>query len=561
MRSYIAKHLRQFKNWKVPCLTIFALAIAAMVSFGVPDAAEAQSKEINIGGNKTSFDLEEGALSSKTVWLGAKPTGTVTVDIAITNPTGVIVTADKSTLTYNPSTYGKGQFVLFGAVNDTDTTAGTATVTLTASGGGYSNVTKTVSITVIETTDDNNSTQRAGLEIDTSNLTLTEGGSAGTIGVNLTKRPLHVATVTATSSDTSAVTVTASNTFINTTAKNFTVTTVDDTDKLDESVTITFSSTYEWEYVDPSDSTKTARITSTVSEVVGVSVTDDDKGENSAPTVSSAIADQYVSSSGTGTVALGTVFADSGDTLTYQANSGSDAVATVAVSSSTLTITAVRTGVAEITVTAIDSRGESVADTFLVYVGVTGGGTLVDTNLNVGESATYDLKKRFDGPSSMSFTASSSDTNKVGTSISSGVLTVSAKAAGSATVTVTATAGSDSKTARFTVNVNRVPTVANPISDVTLANGGSTTVALANVFSDADNDTLWLSASSVQLGRADGVGERYHPEPHREAAHHRVRPRHRQRRQFAGAGRIHCDHQQRAHGRHPGGGRRAVDGR
>ena len=474
------------------------LAIVALAGFGVPDAAEAQSKEINIGGNKTSFDLEEGALSSKTVWLGAKPTGTVTVTIAITNPTGVIVTADKSTLTYNPSTYGRGQFVLFGAVNDTDTTAGTATVTLTANGGGYNGVTKTLSITVKETTETGNTTQRAGLQIDKSNLTLTEGGSAGTISVNLTKRPLQVATVTATSSDTGAVTVTASKTFANTTSKDFTVTTVDDTDKLDESVTITFTSTYEWEYVDPSDSTQKARITSTVSEVVGVSVSDDDKGTNSAPTVSSAIADQYVSSSGTGTVALGSVFADadSGDTLTYQANSGSDAVATVAVSSSTLTITAVRSGVAEITVTAIDSRGESVADTFLVYVGVTGGGTFENTTLNLSKSATYDLKKRFDGPSTMTFTASSSNDTNVGTSISSGVLTVTAKAAGSATVTVTATAGSDSKTARFTVNVNRVPTVANPISDVTIANAGSTTVALANVFSDADNDTLGLSASA-----------------------------------------------------------------
>ncbi len=440
-------------------------------------------------------------MASKTVWLSAKPTGTVTVDISVNNPSGVVVTTDKSTLTYNPSTYARGQHVLFTAVNDTDTNAGTVTVTLTANGGGYSNVTKTLSITVKETTETGNTTPRAGIQVDRSHRSLTEtgAGSSRNFKVNLTQQPLHAATITATSSDTSAVTVDASYTVTTTSQRrSFTVTAVNDPDALDESVTITFSSTYEWEYTDPSDSTKKARITSTVSQVVGVSVTDDDKGTNSAPTVSSAIADQYVSSSGTGTVALGSVFSDSdsGDTLTYQANSGNGSVATVAVSSSTLTITGVSAGAAEITVTAVDSRGESVADTFLVYVGVTGGGTLVDTNLNVGASATYDLKKKFRGPSSMTFAASSSDTNKVGTSISSGVLTVSAKAAGSATVTATATAGSDSKTARFTVNVNRVPTVANAISDVTIANGASTTVSLANVFSDADNDTLGLSASA-----------------------------------------------------------------
>ena len=428
------------------------------------------------------------------MWLGAKPTGTVTVDIAISDDNSYRVTADKSTLTYNPSTYGRGQFVLFSALNDSNTTGGTVTVTLTANGGGYSNVTKTLSITVTDTTDGNRNTP--GIYIPKATFSLTEGGSTGIAKVSLTSPQIGVPTITAASSDTGAVTVDASKQYYGTTA-NFTITPVQDNDALDESVTITFSSTYEWEYTDPTDSTKKARVTSTVSQKIAVTVDDDETLNNSAPTVSSAIADQYVSSSGTGTVALSSVFADadSGDTLTYQANSGSDAVATVAVSSSTLTITAVRTGVAEITVTAIDSRGESVADTFLVYVGVTGGGTLVDTNLNVGASATIDLKKRFDGPSSMTFAASSSNDTNVGTSISSGVLTVSAKAAGSATVTVTATAGSDSKTARFTVNVNRVPTIANPISDVTLANGASTTVALANVFSDADNDTLWLSAS------------------------------------------------------------------
>ena len=451
----------------------------------------------------SSFSIDEGNSARKTVWLSAKPTGTVTVDFRVNN-TGDLdyeVGVSPASLTFTPSTYAKGQQITVTAIPDNDTTAGTATVTATARGGGYgqfpNNVTTTMSVTVVETTTTGPNTPRAGIRVNIANRNLREGGvEVDCCYVFLTAAPVGTATVTAVSSDPGAVRVSPSSHTFNSSnwdgpSKFFAIYPEEDADARDENVTITYTSTYTWKQDFPNN--KYVLHTDTVSTQTSVHIRDDDS--NSAPTVSSAIADQYVSSSGTGTVALASVFSDSGDTLTYQANSGNGNVATVAVSGSTLTITGVSTGSTEITVSAVDTANNSVGDTFLVYVGVTGGGTFVDTNLNVGASATYDLKKRFDGPSSMTFAASSSDTNKVGTSISSGVLTVSAKAAGSATVTVTATAGSDSKTARFTVNVNRVPTVANPISDVTMANGASTTVALANVFSDADNDTLWLSAS------------------------------------------------------------------
>ena len=411
----------------------------------------------------------------------------------------VVLGVSPSYLTFNPSNYGKGQQLTITAIPDNDTTGGTPTVKLTANGGGYSNVSKTLSVTVVETTTTGPNTPRAGIRVSVGHRTIVENGlDTFCCYVYLTTAPVGTATVTATSSDTGALTVSPSSHTFNSSnysnSKKFTYSLVEDSDPDDEDVTITYSTTYTWRKPYPNN--KYVERTDTVTATTSIHIRDTDS--NSAPTVSSAIADQYVSSSGTGTVALGSVFSDanSEDTLTYEANSGNGNVATVAVSGSTLTITGVSAGVAEITVSATDPHNSSVGDTFLVYVGVTGGGTLVDTNLNVGASATYDLKKKFRGPSSMTFAASSSNDTNVGTSISSGVLTVSAKAAGSATVTVTATAGSDSKTARFTVNVNRVPTVANPISDVTLANGGSTTVALANVFSDADNDTLRLSASA-----------------------------------------------------------------
>ena len=473
-------------------VSLFAVAALTAAALLAPPAAEAQSKEIMV--IKPTFDLEEGALSSKTIWLGAKPTGTVTVDIAISNPSDVVVTADKSTLTYNPSTYAKGQFVLFGAVNDTDTTAGTATVTLTANGGGYSNVTKTMSITVIETTDANNNVQRAGIAVTKSNNEVSEGHSVN-IRVRPTLQPLGAATITATSSDTGAATVTASKTYYNTSLQNFTVTAVQDSDALDEDVTITFSSTYEWEYTDPSDSTKKARITSTVSLDVAVTVNDDETLTNSAPTVSTAIPDQAVSSGGSGTVTLSSHFSDSdsGDTLTYAAESAFPGVATVSVSGATLTITAVKIGRTPIYVTATDSKGESSpADEVLVTVGVVAG-DVHDNKRNVGEQAdTIDLSKKFWGPSTMTYAASSSDSSKVSTSISGSTLTYTAVAGGEATITVTATAGSDSASFSFKVTVNTPPTVANTISDKTVAKDSTITVSLANVFNDADGDALTL---------------------------------------------------------------------
>ena len=94
-----------------------------------------------------------------------------------------------------------------------------------------------------------------------------------------------------------------------------------DDDALDEVVTITLESTYQWK--DDLPGGKYVLRTHTVSRVVTVRVDDDETLTNNAPTVSSAIPDQAVASGGTGTVTLSSHFsdADSGDTLTYAAES------------------------------------------------------------------------------------------------------------------------------------------------------------------------------------------------------------------------------------------------
>ena len=490
---------RGFHLLKMPSIAlvavVFAIALAGLSAALTPSPANAQgAKQVLFGGNVSSLTetIDEGAAHKVSVTLSDRPTGTVTVDIDITNPSGVVVTTDTGRLTFTPLNFNKSQHVTVRVANDSDTTAGTATVDFDSSGGGYSS-TSTFSVTVRETTSDGNRTQRGGIEVDKATVSITEGGT-GSFSVKMSTNPTGVAIVTATSSDTGAVTVTSSNGIFST-ARTFTVTGVQDTDALDEDVTITFSSTYEWLYKDPTDNTKTARVTSTVSQTVTVTVDDDETLTNSAPTISSAIADQAVSSGGSGTVTLSSHFSDSdsGDTLTYEAQSAFPSIATVSVSGATLTITAVKIGRTPIYVTATDSKGESSpADEVMVTVGVVAG-DVHDGKRNVGDPAdTVDLSKKFWGPSTMTYSASSSDSSKVSTSISGSTLTYTAVGGGEATITVTATAGSDSASFSFKVTVNTPPTVANTISDKTVAKDSTITVSLANVFNDADGDSLAL---------------------------------------------------------------------
>ena len=69
------------------------------------------------------------------------------------------------------------------------------------------------------------------------------------------------------------------------------------------------------------------------------------------------------------TLEVAAFFSDPGDTLTYTATSATPAIASVAISSSTLTITPVALGTTNIMVTARDTAGQPVTQTFAVTVG------------------------------------------------------------------------------------------------------------------------------------------------------------------------------------------------
>ena len=99
--------------------------------------------------SSNTLSVSEGGTGSYTVRLATAPTGTgtVIVNIASGNPD---VTVNPSSLTFNNSTslWSTPQTVTVSALQDADTINDSATLTHTASGGGYGRVTGSVTVTV-----------------------------------------------------------------------------------------------------------------------------------------------------------------------------------------------------------------------------------------------------------------------------------------------------------------------------------------------------------------------------------------------------------------------------
>ena len=257
----------------------------------------------------------------------------------------------------------------------------------------------------------------------------------------------------------------------------------------------------------------TATITVTAKDGNGGSVEDSFTVKvKAAPAVASAIADIDSLVAGTSQeVALTSVFSDAdGDTLTLSASSSATAVATVSVATggSKLTVAGVAEGTATITVTARDSDGNSVSDTFDVTVlaankAPTVASAISDaTIVNTSGTKRVSLSGVFtdaDGDS-LKITAKSSGTAIATVSVATDQtsLVVSAKKRGTATITVTASDGNGGSVEdSFTVTVKAAPVVASAIADVSeLAVEATHEVSMAGVFSDADGDALTISASS-----------------------------------------------------------------
>ncbi len=140
-----------------------------------------------------SLTVAEGGSGAYTVALATRPTGTVTVTVAgasgeVTFDTDSTAPGDQSTLTFTTGTWSTAQTVAVSAGQDNDTADDSATLTHSASGGGYGSVTGSVAVTVADN-------DAPGLVLDPTSLTVAEGASA-TYTVALATRPTGNVTVT-----------------------------------------------------------------------------------------------------------------------------------------------------------------------------------------------------------------------------------------------------------------------------------------------------------------------------------------------------------------------------
>ena len=185
----------------------------------------------------TALTITEDGTDTFTVRLGAQPTETVTVSVSSSDTSAATLSA--ANLTFTSGTWNTAQTVTVYGVNDSDTDNEDVTITLRAAGGEYADQTGTVQVTV---TDDDSATPE--LVVFPPSLTVGEGAT-GRFTVKLATLPTASVTVSVSSDDTGAATVSPSS--LTFTADEWddtqavTVTGVVDADTNDEPVSISLT--------------------------------------------------------------------------------------------------------------------------------------------------------------------------------------------------------------------------------------------------------------------------------------------------------------------------------
>ena len=192
-----------------------------------------------------------------------------------------------------------------------------------------------------------------------------------------------------------------------------------------------------------------------------------------------------------------------GDVLSYHAASSDAGVATVSVSGSTLTVTAVSPGTSVVTVTATDATQLSVDQQFRVLVpnrAPVAVGEIAARDLPAGESAAVDVSAHFMEPDGepLTYAMAVSDESVLEISATGAVVTLGALAKGAATVTATATdPGGLSAVQSFLVTVpNRMPGAVGTIAPRTIEVDAAVTTDVTGYFTDPDGDDLVYTAGS-----------------------------------------------------------------
>ena len=206
---------------------------------GVHCDADTDENAILVNPDAITVDEQAAAGASYDVRLGKEPSADVTVTIGGTTNTDVTTSA--TTLTFTTANWNVWQTVTVTAANDTDYLDDTATLTHTASGGGYGTAASTsVAVTVLDNTVDDSPT----VKVKPTAITVEEEDTAGaTYEIRLKDSP--TADVTITVGGTSGTDLTVSPATLTFTSANWrtwqsvTVTAANDADATDDTATIT----------------------------------------------------------------------------------------------------------------------------------------------------------------------------------------------------------------------------------------------------------------------------------------------------------------------------------
>ena len=126
---------------------LYVALVVCLATAVVQDVA-AQSPSLVL--SPTSLDVPEAGSASYTVKLATLPTAEVTVSIGGTS--GTDLSLNMMSLTFTTSDWNTAQMVTVSAAGDSDATHDSATLTHTATGGGYGTVSADLAVTVTDTT-------------------------------------------------------------------------------------------------------------------------------------------------------------------------------------------------------------------------------------------------------------------------------------------------------------------------------------------------------------------------------------------------------------------------
>ena len=126
------------------------LALVAFLVLAAVQNVTAQSPSLVL--SETALQVQEAGSAGYTVKLATQPSGDVTVSIGGVAGTDLSLVPASRTLTFTNSDYDTAQTVTVRAATDDDATNDSATLTHTATGGGYDSVSAALPVTVTDTT-------------------------------------------------------------------------------------------------------------------------------------------------------------------------------------------------------------------------------------------------------------------------------------------------------------------------------------------------------------------------------------------------------------------------